>query len=153
MEQAHADELPVVVDALDRVSVQLELGDDGGWEVDPAGVEVRKSDRLVAGLAQSLQQPLLLGVSARHDRIVGSSGIGGALSVSEPRRCDWTFGDWGSGRRPPLLPTRSTHALRDRDHWRGEVAALDAQAQVARIARRSPGAVALRLFRAAGVNL
>jgi len=88
MEQAHADELPVVIDALDRVSVQLELGDDGGWEVNPAGMELRKSDRLVAGLAQSLQQPLLLGVGARHDRIVASSVIGGALSVSEPRRCD-----------------------------------------------------------------
>jgi len=51
-------------------------------------MELRKSDRLVAGLAQSLQQPLLLGVGARHDRIVASSVIGGALSVSEPRRCD-----------------------------------------------------------------
>jgi hypothetical protein len=153
MEQAHADELPVVIDALDRVSVELELGDDGGWEVDPAGMELRKSDRLVAGLEQSLQQPLLLGVGARHDRIVASSRVGGALSVSEPRRRDWTFGDWGSGRRPPLLPTRLTHALRDRDHWRVEVAALDAQAQVAGIARRSPGAGALRLLRAAGVDL
>jgi hypothetical protein len=71
MEQAHADELPVVIDALDRVSVELELGDDGGWEVNPAGMELGRSDRLVAGLAQSLQQPLLLGVGACHDRIVG----------------------------------------------------------------------------------
>jgi len=70
MEQAHADQPPVVIGALDRVSVQLELGNDGGWEVNPVGVKLRKSDRLVAGLAQSLQQPLLLGVGARHDRIV-----------------------------------------------------------------------------------
>ncbi len=66
MEQAHADQPPVVMDALDRVSVQLELADDGGWEADPAGVKLGKSDRLVAGLAQALQQPLLLGVSERH---------------------------------------------------------------------------------------
>jgi hypothetical protein len=66
MKQAHADQPPVVVDALDRVSVQLELGDDGGWEVNPAGVKLGKSDRLVAGLAQALEQPLLLGVSERH---------------------------------------------------------------------------------------
>jgi hypothetical protein len=29
-------------------------------------VQLGKSDRLVAGLAQSLQQPVLLGVSERH---------------------------------------------------------------------------------------
>jgi hypothetical protein len=70
MEQAHADEPPVVINALDRVSVQLELGDDGGREVNPAGVQLRKSDRLAVGVVQSLQQPLLLGVSVRHRRIV-----------------------------------------------------------------------------------
>jgi hypothetical protein len=53
LEQAHADEPPVVIDALDRVSVQRELGDNRGREVNPAGVQLGKSDRLVAGLAQS----------------------------------------------------------------------------------------------------
>jgi hypothetical protein len=80
MEQAHADQPPVVIDALDRVPVQLELSDNGGWEVNPAGMQLRKSDRLVTGLAQSLQQQLLLGVRARHDRIVA-----------------FRFGDWGLG--------------------------------------------------------
>jgi hypothetical protein len=61
MEQAHADQPSVVIDAVDHVSVQLELGDGGGWEVNPAGVQFGKSDWLVSGLAQSLQQPLLLG--------------------------------------------------------------------------------------------
>jgi hypothetical protein len=51
MKQAHTDEPPMVIDALDRVSVQLELGDDGGWEVNPGGVQLGKSDRLVARLA------------------------------------------------------------------------------------------------------
>ena len=69
LEQPHADQPPVVIDALDHVSVQLELGDDGGRERDPAGVQLGKSDRLVAGLAQALQQPLLLDVSERHRRI------------------------------------------------------------------------------------
>jgi hypothetical protein len=54
IEQAHADRPPVVIDALDYVSVQLELGDDGGRERDPGGVQLPKSDRLVTGLAQSL---------------------------------------------------------------------------------------------------
>jgi hypothetical protein len=66
MEQSHAYQPPVVKDALDRVSVQFELADDGGREVNPGGVQLGKSDRLVAGLAQSFQQPLLLGVSERH---------------------------------------------------------------------------------------
>jgi hypothetical protein len=30
------------MDALDRVFVQLELGDDGGWEVSPAGARLGK---------------------------------------------------------------------------------------------------------------
>ena len=51
MEQTHAGQPPVVIDALDHVSVQLELGDDGGREVNPAGVKLGKSDRLVAGRA------------------------------------------------------------------------------------------------------
>jgi hypothetical protein len=66
MEPAHADQPPVVIDALDDVSVQLELGDDGGREVNPAGAQLGKSDRLVAGLAQALQQPPLLGVKGNH---------------------------------------------------------------------------------------
>jgi hypothetical protein len=96
MVQAHDDELPVVIDAVDRVSVQLELGDDGGWEVNPAGMELGKSDRLVAGLAQSLQRPLLLGVGACHDRIVASSGIGGGFSPEGLRRLGRIVGGSGS---------------------------------------------------------
>jgi hypothetical protein len=42
----------VVRDALDQVSVQLELGDDGGREADPVGVQLGKGDRLLAGLAE-----------------------------------------------------------------------------------------------------
>jgi hypothetical protein len=42
------------MDALDDVSIQLELGDDGGREVNPAGAELDKSDRLFTSLAQSL---------------------------------------------------------------------------------------------------
>jgi hypothetical protein len=66
IEQAHSGQPPVVIDAVDQVSVELELADDGGWEVNPAGVQLGKSDGLVARPAQSLQQPLLLGVSERH---------------------------------------------------------------------------------------
>ena len=63
LEQAHASQPPVVIDALDRVPVQFEFGHDGGWKVNPTGVQLGKSDRLVGGLAQALEQPLLLGVS------------------------------------------------------------------------------------------
>jgi hypothetical protein len=93
LEQAHADQPPVVIDALDRVAVQLELGDGGGWEVNPAGMQLGESDRLVAGLAQSLQQPLLLDVSGRHRRIGPLQQIVGASSVSKRRCCHRTFGD------------------------------------------------------------
>ena len=54
------------MNALDNVSVHLQLGDDGGGEGNPGGVQFSKSDWLVAGLAQSIQQPLLLGVKETH---------------------------------------------------------------------------------------
>jgi hypothetical protein len=66
IKQAHPDEETVVIDAVDDVPVQLELGHDGGWERDPAGVQFGKRDRLIAGLAQSLEQALLLNLSGRH---------------------------------------------------------------------------------------
>jgi len=46
IEQAHADHPVVVIDALDEVPVQLELGDDGGRERDPVGVQLGEGDRL-----------------------------------------------------------------------------------------------------------
>ena len=63
LEQAHPDQPTVIIDALDRVSAQIELAHDGGREVNPAGVQLSEGDGLLAGLAQPLEQPLLLGVS------------------------------------------------------------------------------------------
>jgi hypothetical protein len=37
LEQAYSHEPPILMDALDRVSAELELAQDSGWEVDPAG--------------------------------------------------------------------------------------------------------------------
>ena len=105
MEQAHAHEPLVVINALDRVSVQLELGDDGGREVNPAGVQLRKSDRLAGGVVQSLQQPLLLGVSERRRRIVDLPRDWGRVECF--RAALLPLGRWrlgGFGHRPPLHP-------------------------------------------------
>ena len=66
MEQAHADELSFVMNALDDVPVHLQLGDDGGGEGNPGGVQFSERDWLVAGLAQSIQHQLLLGVEETH---------------------------------------------------------------------------------------
>ena len=91
MEQAHADQPPVVIDALDRVPVQFELGHDGGWKVNSTRVQLGESDGLVAGLAQALEQPLLLGVSKRHRRIVTlqrGCGRAGAHVGWEPDSAD-----------------------------------------------------------------
>jgi len=68
LEQAYADEPPVVIDTVDRVSGQLELAHNGGREVNPTVVQFGKSDRPIAGPAQLLEHSLLLGVSGRHRR-------------------------------------------------------------------------------------
>ncbi len=44
----------MVVDAFDRVSDHLKLGHDYRREVNPASVQLGKSDRLMAGLTQQL---------------------------------------------------------------------------------------------------
>jgi hypothetical protein len=51
IEHPYTEEPPVVIDALDDVSIQLELGHDGGREVDPGGMQLRKGNRLGTGLA------------------------------------------------------------------------------------------------------
>ena len=51
LEQAHADQSPVAIDTLDRVSGQLELAHDGGREVNRTGVQFGESDRLIASPA------------------------------------------------------------------------------------------------------
>ena len=104
MEQAHADKQLVVIDAGDDVAVQLELGDDGGRERDPGGVQLCKSDRLVAGLAQALQQPLLLDVSERHRRIGPLQRDCGRLERFQAALLApdaWRLGVWPP---PPLRP-------------------------------------------------
>ena len=55
LEQAHADQPAVLVDALYDVSVQLELGYDGGRERDPDVVQLGERERLVAGLAHVVE--------------------------------------------------------------------------------------------------
>jgi hypothetical protein len=107
MEHARADQPPVVIDALDDVSVQLALADDGGRKVNP-GVQLGTGDRLVAGPAQALQQQLCWASASARCAIV-ATGV-----AALPRH---------------------------------------AQAQVARIAWRSPGVGAVRLSVAAGANL
>jgi hypothetical protein len=127
MEQAHAYQPPVVIDALDDVSVQLELGDDGGREVNPAAVQLGKGDRLVAGLAQALEQPLLLGVSASSKDCRPPTRLGAprAFQACSAGR----FGDRGFVTAHRYVTPQSTHALCDPGHqWRGGGAALNVHA-------------------------
>jgi hypothetical protein len=113
LEQAHADEVPVVKDALDHVSGQLELGDDGGRERDPAGVQLCKSDRLVAGLAQALQQPLLLDVSERHRRIGPLQRDCGRLERFQAALLAldvWRLGVWSPPTAPAAVDSRAVRS-------------------------------------------
>ena len=110
LEQAYADQPAVVIDALDRVSGQLELGDDGGRERNPAGVQLGKTDRLVAGLAQSLQQPLLLDVSERHRRIGDLQRDCGRLERFQATLLApdvWRLGVWSPSTAPAAVDSRA----------------------------------------------
>lgn len=110
LEQAYADQPPVVIDALDHVAGQLELGDDGGRERNPAGVQLGKTDRLVAGLAQALQQPLLLDVSERHRRIGDLQRDCGRLERFQATLLApdvWRLGVWPPPTAPAAIDSRA----------------------------------------------
>ena len=88
----------MVIDTVDRVSGQLELAHDGGREVNPTGVKFGKSDRLIAGAAQSLEHSLLLGVSEPHRR--DCRGVKGLNVHLLERRDQRLTGQFAAGRRP-----------------------------------------------------
>ena len=56
----------MIMDTLDAVTVELELGDGRGRKVNPVGAQLGKRDRPPAGSPQSFEQPLLLGVGTHH---------------------------------------------------------------------------------------
>lgn len=75
MDQAHAEQLSMVMDPLDRVPVQLEFGDHGRGKVDPARAKLRVRGRLLTGLSQEFKQSLLLGIDECHRLIVAPNAI------------------------------------------------------------------------------
>ena len=74
----------MLIDALYDISVQLELGNEGGGERDPGGMQFGERDRLVAGLAQLLEQPLLLRSVGVIDRCRPSGRAPGRAGVTRP---------------------------------------------------------------------
>jgi hypothetical protein len=81
----------LVVDALDDVSVQLELGRDGGWEVNAAGVQIGKSDRWSPAWRSRSSSRYRWASASVIDRIVALQRVGRASSVSKPRCRHWTL--------------------------------------------------------------
>ncbi len=48
------------IHAFNNVPVELKLANDGGWEADSRGVQLREGDRLTPRPSQFLEQSLLL---------------------------------------------------------------------------------------------
>ena len=97
-------------------------------------MQLGERDRLVAGLAEVLQQPLLLGVSGVIDGLSSSSGIVGGSSILSRAAVTGRLatGRWVAA--DPCVAPQPSRALWGRGYWRGEGAGLDAEAEVARIA-------------------
>jgi hypothetical protein len=64
--QPYADHVPVFADSVDAISVQLQFGDDDGWEVDPTGAQFGEWDWSASGLAELIEESPLLAVSDLH---------------------------------------------------------------------------------------
>jgi hypothetical protein len=66
IEQAHAQQPPVTMNALDHVSAHLKLKDNSCREGHAGGVQFRERDRLISALSQPIQHPLLLDIKDIH---------------------------------------------------------------------------------------
>jgi hypothetical protein len=93
MEQAHADESLVVIDALDDVSAQLELGHDCGREVNPAGVKLgrRPAGRRLGAVALAAAVAGRQRASSTDCRLRARLG---RVERFQAALLHWTFGDW-----------------------------------------------------------
>jgi hypothetical protein len=61
----------VAIHAFNHVPAELKFANNGCWEADSRGVQLREGDRLVARPSQLLEQALLLSISSWcHESIV-----------------------------------------------------------------------------------
>ena len=90
-------------------------------------MQLGERDRLVAGLAEALEQPLLLSVI---DGLSPSSEIVDASSVPSRAAMTGRLAAGGLGPRRALRHAAAESRAMGRGHWGGERAALDAEARV-----------------------
>ncbi len=94
-------------------------------------MQLSERDRLVAGLAEALQQPLLLSISESHPPIVALQRDCLRLERSKPRWCyRWILGDWGLVVAERCLTPPPVTRGAGRGYWRRERALLDAEGWV-----------------------
>jgi hypothetical protein len=73
-DQAQADQSPVLIHALDRVTGQLQLADHSRWGVKPSRAQRGQGHRLLTSTTQQLKRQTMLGLNERHGRIINNSG-------------------------------------------------------------------------------
>ncbi|MGZ6589744.1 MAG: hypothetical protein ACXVHX_36470 [Solirubrobacteraceae bacterium] len=56
----------MLIEALDRVPVELKLAEDDGRKVNPTAAQLAERHWLLTSASQSLKHPQLLGFSERH---------------------------------------------------------------------------------------
>ncbi|MGH3265272.1 MAG: hypothetical protein ACRDNS_25130 [Trebonia sp.] len=54
--------MAVLIHTLNHVPVELKLANNGCWEADSRGAQLREGDRLITRLSQLLEQPPLLSI-------------------------------------------------------------------------------------------
>lgn len=65
-DQAQADQSPVLIHSLNRVTVQLQLADHGRWGVKPSRAQRGKRHRLLTSTTQLLKCQTMLSLNERH---------------------------------------------------------------------------------------
>jgi hypothetical protein len=76
-DQAQADESPLLIHSLDRVTVQLQLADHGRWGIKPSRAQRGKRHRLLTSTTQLLKRQTMLPLNERNRT---------ELSTLRPRR-------------------------------------------------------------------
>jgi hypothetical protein len=66
LDQARAEQSPVLIHSFDRVAIQLQLADHGRWGVKPSRAQRGKRHRLLTGTPQPLKRQPMLSLNKRH---------------------------------------------------------------------------------------
>src|SRR5437588_13069632 len=74
-DQAQSDQPPVLIHALNRVTIELQFADHSRWGVKPSRAQRGKGHRLLTSTTKQLKRQAMLSLNERHERIIDPPAV------------------------------------------------------------------------------